>query len=400
MRAGHIVCTTSLAAVAMALSPVAAARAAPQVSTPAAAASTSFDRLARKAAEARDGSRLAEAIDLYRQALKLRPSWVEGRWFLGTILYDVERYEEARDAFRRVIAAQPKDGPARALKGLCDFQLRDYDRALSELRAARALGLGDKRELASVVAYHTAILYNRFEQYEQAFETLRELVRQGNEAVTVVEAVGISLLRLPFLPSELPPQKRELVLMTGRAGVHMAGRRAAAARGAFEELVVRYPETPNVHYAFAGFLLLENPDEALEQYRRELKVSPNHVPAMAQIAFEHIKRGEYESALPLAKQAVELAPTLFPARNALGRALLETGDVAGAVEQLEAGVRIAPDSPEMRFALARAYARAGRDVDAERERAIFLKLDKAVKEAKSGPQAVGGIPGKPDKQPD
>jgi hypothetical protein len=57
----------------------------------------------------------------------------------------------------------------------------------------------------------------------------------------------------------------------------------------------------------------------------------------------------------------------------------------------------------MRFSLARAYARAGRTEDAGRERAAFLKLDQAVKAAKSGPQAVGGIvedqPDSPDQEP-
>jgi tetratricopeptide (TPR) repeat protein len=364
----------------------------PPTAAPASTASTAgFERLARQAADARDSGRLEEAISLYRKALKLRPSWVEGRWYLGTLLYDLERHEEARDALRRVIGAQPKNGPARALKGLCDFQLHDYDRALTELQAARALGLGGNRELFSVVRYHTAILLNRAEQFERAFDVLRELVLEGNETVSVVEATGISMLRMPLLPSEMPPERRELVLMAGRAGVKVAARRAPGARAAFEELVARYPETPNVHYAYGGLLLIEEPDAALEEFRRELKVSPSHVPAMLQIAFEQIKRGDYPAALPLAREAVELAPTLFPARNALGRALLETGDTPGAIEQLEAGVKLAPDSPEMRFALARAYTRGGRPADAERERAAFLRLDQAVRAAKSGPQAVGGI---------
>ncbi|PYQ20076.1 MAG: hypothetical protein DMF81_19740 [Acidobacteria bacterium] len=136
----------------------------------------------------------------------------------------------------------------------------------------------------------------------------------------------------------------------------------------------------------------------MEQFRRELVVSPGHVQALLQIAFEYIKRGDYASARPLAEQAATLAPAQFAARNALGRVLLEIGDTAGAITQLEAGVKLAPDSPEMRFALARAYSRAGRTRDADRERAAFLRLDKEYKLLKSGPQSVGGID-KADKEP-
>jgi tetratricopeptide (TPR) repeat protein len=164
----------------------------------------------------------------------------------------------------------------------------------------------------------------------------------------------------------------------------------------FEELVARYPTAPNVHYAYGTFLLPEEPDAALEEFRRELRTSPSHYHAMLHIAYELLKRGNYQEALPLAEKAVELAPNFFPAHNALGRALLEGGQTERAIEELEAGVRLAPDNPELHFALARAYQRAGRNEDATRERAVFLKLDQATRAARSGPQSVGGKPAEPE----
>ena len=38
---------------------------------------------------ARDAGRLDDAAALYAQALRLRPGWVEGRWAMGTILYEM-----------------------------------------------------------------------------------------------------------------------------------------------------------------------------------------------------------------------------------------------------------------------------------------------------------------------
>jgi predicted Zn-dependent protease len=191
-----------------------------------------------------------------------------------------------------------------------------------------------------------------------------------------------------------------MILMAGRAGFMMAkGRRSAAGRQAFEELATRYPEAPNVHYAFGNYLVPEEPDAALEEFRRELRLQPNHVPALLQIAFEQIKRTNYQEALPLAQKAVDLAPGLFAARNALGRALLELGETDHAIEELETGVKLAPDSPDMYFALARAYQRAGRKEDADRARAQFLKLDKQFRTARTGPQSVGGKEAEPVKPP-
>ena len=58
--------------------------------------------------------KLDEAQDLYQKALKLRPGWSEGRFALGTILYDLDRYAEARSEFRQVTASSPRTAPSRS----------------------------------------------------------------------------------------------------------------------------------------------------------------------------------------------------------------------------------------------------------------------------------------------
>ncbi len=358
--------------------------------TPPPARGPSFDQIAKKAAEAKEAGQFDDAIQYYQQALGMKPAWIEGHWALGTLLYDLDRYPEARDHFRRVAQAQPKNGLTLALKGLCEFQLKNHERALADLQAARELGIASP-EVMAVASYDAAALLNRFERYEAAFDILREFAQQGRDSQGVIEAFGLSVLRMPLLPTEAPAEKREMILMAGRAGFHQAKARSSAiGRQAFEELVSRYPTAPNVHYAFGAYLLAEEPDAALEEFRRELRGSPNHHHAMLQIAYELMKEGKFGDAQPMAEKAVELAPNLFAARNAMGRILLETGDTERAIRELEVGVKLAPDSPEMRFSLARAYTKAGRTEDAARERGEFLKLDRVRRTARSGPQSVGG----------
>ena len=225
-----------------------AAKPAPRV--PATASSAAFDRLAREGAAAREAGRLEEAIDLYQQAVKLRPSWDEGHWYLGTLYYGLDRYAEARDAFRRVIAAQEKkaakkplsNGRVYGMKGLCEFQVKNYEVALADLLKARDLGV-DSDELLSSVRYHTAIIMTRLEQYQFAMLNLQPFAQKGNDAPTVIEAFGMASLRMPLLPSELPPDRREMVLLAGRGSYYQAARLSGPARPAFEELVGRYPDS-------------------------------------------------------------------------------------------------------------------------------------------------------------
>lgn len=352
--------------------------------------SKAFERLVAEAEEARKAARLDEAVDRYRQALDIKPDWSEGLWSLGTTLYELDRHAEARDAFRKLVARHDDNGTAWAMKALCEYRLKNYDTALSDLLQARLRGVAGSREVQEVARYHTAILSTRIEQYEQALSILTDFALERNDAPRIIEAMGLASLHMPILPEDLPGEKRELVMMAGRARYFMAARLMAAAENAFEGLVTRYPDTPNVRYAYGVFLLTEQPSRAIEQFKQELKVSPQHVWAKLQMAFAYIRNGEHAAARPWAEQAVAQAPTEFVARNALGQVLLETGDVDGAIRELEAGVKMAPDSPVMRFALARAYRRAGRTADADREQAEFTRLDRLVREQRTGAQSVGG----------
>ena len=195
---------------------------------PAAANSVAFDRLVAEATEARKAQRWDDAIALYGKVVKLKPGYVEGYWYQGTAYYSLDDYPNCRDTFRKVVRLAPKNGAAFAFLGLCEFGVKDYDRSLQHLLQSRILGVGDAPELGSVARYHAAVLMTRVEQFEQALETLGEFAGEGDDNPRVIEAMGLATLRMPLLPIEAPPDRREMVLMAGRASYLMATRNSAA----------------------------------------------------------------------------------------------------------------------------------------------------------------------------
>jgi tetratricopeptide (TPR) repeat protein len=352
--------------------------------------SAEFDRIVKAATEARQAERWDEAIALYAKAIKIKPDYVEGFWYQGTAYYAQDDFTRCRDAFRQVLKLAPKNGAANAFLGLCEFGLKDYDRSLQHLLQSRILGVGDIPELGSTARYHAAMLMTRIDQFEQALETLGQFAAEGNDNPRIIEAMGIATLRMPMLPIELPPDRREMVLMAGRASYMMATRNTLGAGKAFQALATRYPETPNVHYSYGVFLLQEEPDKAIEEFKRELELQPDHPWSLLQLAYEYLKRGDAQTGLPWAQKAVAAAPTAFPAHKVLGQALLETGDVDGAIRELLIGIKLAPESPGLHFTIARAYQRAGRMEDANRARDEFTRLDRLARTQRSGAQSVGG----------
>lgn len=354
-------------------------------------AARSFDRIAKQAEASRAAGRLDEAAGLYGQALRLKPEWLDGHWALATLLYDLDRFAEARDHFRRVVATRPEDGVATALLALCAVRVGDYAEALAGLQQARGLGVANA-EVRQVAAFQLALLVNRAGNPEAAIEILRGLAVQGRDDPAVIEAFGLATLRLRTMPDEVLPEKREMVRLAGRGGYHMArGRRTAAGRLALDELVSRYPAEPNVHYALGLYVAAEEPDLAIAEFRKELSRDPEHVPALVQVAALELRQGNVAGARPPAEDAVRVAPNVPAARLVLGNVLLEAGEAARAVEMLEGAAALAPESKEVQFALARAYQRVGRSDDAERARQEFLKLDRAAREREAGDTPEGTV---------
>jgi len=344
------------------------------------AAGDTFDHLSKEAAAARAQNRIQDAVGLYRQAVKMRPSWAEGWWFLGELLYDQNQYPEARDALRRLVSLDHKTGPGFAMLGLCEYETKDYARALDHIDEGRRLGLGEDPQARRVVLYHAVLLLTRFQQFESALQVLEKVLKTGDAGPAVIEAAGLAGLRRPILPEELPPSEKDLVDRAGLAVCAMAGKQPTEAQKYFADLLAAYPNAPNVHYLYGSFLLAADADAGLHEFQKELELNPKHAEALVTTALEYERRGDPDQAIPYAQRAVEAAPQFFAAHGVLGRLLASAGEVEKGVKELEIAREQAPDSPQVRFSLAAAYALAGRKADAARERAEFVRLKQLADE--------------------
>ena len=344
-----------------------------------------LERIAKEAEAARQANRVDDAIALYKKGLAIKPSWTEGWWYLGSLYYDLDKYTEARDAFRHVTAIDSKFAVAWAMLGLAEFQTREYDRSLTHLRQGYDLGLSDNEQLSDVAEYHLALLLTRYEQYEQAMKILATFAQRNREEPDFIEAMGLAALRKPLLPAELPPTERELVMDVGRTMYDGTALRTSQAAAEFKILLEKYPDQPSIHYLYGGFLLYSDADAGLVELKKELEISPLHVPTLVTIAAEYIRRQDYKSALPYAEKAVAAGPQSFAAHTVLGRVLMEGDlDPSRGLKELETAKQLAPGSPQVRIALATAYAKVGRKDDAAREREEFQKLRKLSDAANAG----------------
>jgi tetratricopeptide (TPR) repeat protein len=333
-----------------------------------------FEELSKAADRARDANRDDEAIQLYQQALTLRPEWQEGLWYSGTLLYQKEQYAGARDLLRRFVAYDPTAGPGWAVLGMSEFQTRDYVRSLDHLQRAMGLGLGGRKELAESVFYFVSVLLTRFEQFDESMNLLLAMVKAGQSEDLLAEPIGLAALRLPLLPAEIPSDRRDMVRIAGRGTLALEAQHVGEAEKLFSGLIAAYPDEPGTHFLYGAFLMDIRPEDGIKEMQRELQISPFSVPARLRIAEEYIKEERVADALPLAQEAVKIDPKRGVTHMMLGEVLVAKGDLAGGIAELEAARQKAPDTVRVRWDLLRAYTSSGRSEDAKREKEEIEKL--------------------------
>jgi tetratricopeptide (TPR) repeat protein len=342
---------------------------------------SAFDTLAKQAAAARDGKRLVDALGFYKKALALKPDWEEGLWDYGSIAYDTDHFAECAPAFRKLTNRKPDLAPAWTMEGLCEFALHDYDAALKSLRRTEALGFREPAELARAARLHLALVLTKAGHYEKALVVLTDLTRSDQKTPEISVAAGIAGLRKPWLPVEVPETDRELVWSLGEAMSSAMERDPKGAVEKFQAVIHDHPNEANIHFRFGAFLTLDSPEKGLVEIKKALDLDPDNIPALVSLAMVNIKQGTPQAGKDYAEHAVRISPGDFATHLALGRVLLETEAPQEAAPELEVAVKLAPESPEAHFSLASAYGKLGRQADAARERAEFMRLRKQIDSA-------------------
>jgi len=326
-----------------------------------------FEEIARQAAAARDADHVPEAIDLYRQALQLKPDWPEGWFYLGALFYDSDRYAEAQPAFAQFVNLADK--PAGwAFLGLCEFETGGYAQAHEHLQKALDGGLAP--EIEGVVRFHQALLLTRLGLFDQALHWYQAIVRSGIHDPTLMAGLGLNSLDKPMLPKEAPPDQREFIDSVGRTVfTWLSGDRKTEAD--FHTLMATYPNAPGIHNLYATYLLGTHPEDAMPELRSELEVNPGSVEARAMLALLLLQDGHPDDAAAYAKKAAADQPSCPLAQYAYGLILADSHEAA---EHLEIAERLDPFNFEYHVALAHAYSRLGRNDDARRERKASIQL--------------------------
>jgi Flp pilus assembly protein TadD len=302
-------------------------------------------------AEAQQYERAAE---LFKRTNELRPNTGEVQYNLGVALYNLDRFDEAAPALENAATLLPRDPDPLYRLGL-----------IASAKGNSALALG----------YWQKVITLREGHADAYFMMAEELAKhQRTTAADYYEKA------ITYDPSKL--------LYYVRLGASYFRRRHyQQAREVYERAATKFPDAPEVHYLIGySSRALGLYDDALASFQRALSLQPDNVDVLANLGFIFGERGDYQQAEKLLRRAIAIDAKHFPANYDLGRLLVRLKRYDEALPILQRGATLSQNDPGIHYQLFMVYSRLKKKAEADRELAVFKRLEEARKRGDAAPE--------------
>ena len=320
------------------------------------AAPGNADYLLRLGVSLYAAGRPLDAVQVLRQALRLRPGLTAARHYLSASLAESGQCAEALPLLKKDVPQMPdKDlRRAAALAGVrCATGLNQPDEAVDFMRLLMREFPADPE-----VLYQAAHVYS-----DLSLRASQELLYKAPASYQV------RLLNAEALETQ---------------------ERWDEAAAEYRAILASHPHLPGMHYRL-GRLLLSLPeqavtattrDEARQEFEAELRLNPRNAGAEYVLGEMARQARDWASAIAHFGNAAKSDPAFADAFIGLGRSLIADRRFAEAVTPLEQAARLQPENPAAHYHLAIAYARTGRRADGERASAAFRLTAEKARQAK------------------
>lgn len=316
--------------------------------------------------------KLSEANAALNQAIADRSSQPALLEDAGVLLMQAHQYNAALDRLTQATKSEPKNAAYWLERARAALALNQLDVARESLLRAASL----EHEWLPVVSLQ-ALIDLRQDKGSVALAHVKELLAtepHNAAALTLKGDVEFAL----HDPSAALSAYREAQKLQPNAGLavklyqaRLAERMAQPAKP-LQVWLKRNPADWQVRNVLADYELTvaKEPDRAEQQLRAVLRVAPNDVSALNNLAWI-MRRAPGPEAESLALRAYRQAPQLATVNDTLGWILANKGQSSRALPYLSRAVKLAPDNPQMAYHYAFALARAGRHGEA---RLILSKM--------------------------
>ncbi len=268
-----------------------------------------------------------EAVTAYKEALRLRPDFVEALNNLGNALVNQNKAQDAVAAFERVLRLRP--GYAEAHNNLAAALRQQAKWTEAEAHYREAIRL--KPDYADA-HNNLGVALQGLGRVEQAEASYRHALRLRPDYPDAHTNLGTALTRLGRLDDAAAHHREALRLRPGYAEAHsnlgntlVAKRQYAEAEACYREALRLKPDYAEGHHNLGTALAEQGKlDEATACYRDALRLRPDYPEACGNLATALLAQGRPEEALAVHEPVLQRKPDSADAHmwRALARLLM------------------------------------------------------------------------------
>ncbi len=296
-----------------------------------------------------------EAMPYYREAVRLRPYFVDFVSNMGYALQKLGKPEEALEQYSKALRINPHHPPSLRNMGALLYEQGRYADALDYYRRSLRL-MSDDVLLYLFIGNATAKL-GRDQEAADAYSKV--LLLQPRQAEAYL-GLGILRVRQGNAREGIRNFEKALELRPGYAEAHNNLGIAFAGLGDTDQALAQYsealrlnPEYAEAHYNKAAALYGQGRvEEAAASYEEAIRLRPDYPEAYYNLGVALADGGELKEAVAKYAEAIRLKPDYAEAYNNMGIALFNQGQVQKALDAFSEAIRLKPD-----------YADARRNID-------------------------------------
>jgi tetratricopeptide (TPR) repeat protein len=240
-----------------------------------------------------------QAIEAYRQAIRIRPEYAEAYNNLGVAYNALGRYQEAIEAYRQAIRIRPQYADAYNNLGAAYVDLGRYQEALEACQQAIKL----KPDYAG--AYNNlGIAYGRLGRYDQQIEAYQQAIKIKPNDAKAHYNLGLVYIGLGCHKEAIEAWQQAIKLKPDFAEAYTNLGTAYGALGRYQEALEAFgqttriwPENADAHINLArAYHILDRYPEAIAAYQQAIKIKPQRADAHLSLGLAYVKIGDTASA--------------------------------------------------------------------------------------------------------
>ncbi|KAJ4458880.1 putative UDP-N-acetylglucosamine--peptide N-acetylglucosaminyltransferase [Paratrimastix pyriformis] len=290
-----------------------------------------------------------EAESWYRRAIVSSPSFAPAWGNLAALLFTKGRLNEAVSASKRALTLNPTFvdaysnlGNIYKQLGKMDDAIANYDRAI-KLRPNFAIAYGNK-----------ATVYHDMGNYDAALPLYRKALELDPTVLDVYNNMGNALKALGRLDEAIQCYKGGIKMQPNNPHVLNNLGNALKEKGLFKEARRAYQQalesspnfTPVLNNLASLLKDLGHLPEATSMYQRALAVDPNFVDALSNLGNAYKDAGRFEDALAMYQRAIALKPDFADAHSNMASVYKDTNRHQEAIAGYRRALELRPDFPD------------------------------------------------------